>query len=114
MNDVDREFLEDMLRYAETSVRLLGRMDAGELLGDERTYLAVWQAIQIVGEAANQVSRDARSELVDVPWPEVIGMRHRLVHGYRKVRAEFLVQAIRNEIPVLISSLRRALENKPQ
>ena len=41
---------------------------------------AVVKAIEIVGEAATKVSDDARAALPGVPWPDLIAMRHRLIH----------------------------------
>ncbi len=64
MDEVDLELIRDMLRYAEVATRLLGPADASEFARDDRTYLAVWQALQIVGEAASQVSKATQAELL--------------------------------------------------
>ena len=109
MDQLDIEFVRDMLRHAELAQSLAGTTGAAELMRDERTYLAVRHAMQIIGEAANQVSGEARAALPDVPWSRLVGMRHHLVHGYRGVRAEILVRTIRENVPGLIASLRRAL-----
>ena len=111
MDELDREFLADMLRYAETAIQLLGDADEVDISADERTYLAVSRALQIIGEAANRVSAAARDELSEIPWPEVTGMRHHLVHGYQHIRAEILVSTIRGDLPDLIVLLRRALKD---
>ena len=44
--------------------------------------LALTRAVEIVGEAATQVSEAGRSEFPGVPWPQIVGMRNRLVHAY--------------------------------
>lgn len=56
MDEVDREWLADMLEYATKAIRILGELDADALVADETSMLAVSHAIQIVGEAANHVS----------------------------------------------------------
>jgi uncharacterized protein with HEPN domain len=112
MDSSDRELLADMLAYAEAAIRLLGSADAGALKEDERTFFAVSYALQIVGEAATQLSAATRSELADVPWPDVIGMRHRLVHAYERIRPEVVVSTVREDLPELITTLRRALEGQ--
>jgi uncharacterized protein with HEPN domain len=66
--------------------------------------------VQIIGEAATHVSAAARSELSEIPWAKVVGMRHRLVHGYQGIRAEIVVKTVRDDLPTLIASLRGALE----
>jgi uncharacterized protein with HEPN domain len=109
MDAADLEFVRDMPRYAETAIRLLGAANATELPGDERTYLAVRHAVEVVGGAANNVSKQAQAELAEIPWSRVIGMRHRLVHGCRHVRAEILEKTIREELPRRIALLKQAL-----
>jgi uncharacterized protein with HEPN domain len=84
MDEVDLDLIRDMLRYSEVAIRLLGTMDSAEFKGDDRTFLAVWQALQIVGAAASKISRTTQRDLPSVPWSKVIGMRHHLVHGYRR------------------------------
>ena len=46
---------------------------------------AVIKAIEIIGEAASRISPQRRAAHPEIPWPEIIAMRHRLVHGYFEV-----------------------------
>ncbi len=110
MDDLDFELLRDMLRHAEIATKLLGPSGATELVADERSYLAIRHALQVVGEAASRVSEGGRMTLPEVPWSLVVGMRHHLVHGYRQVRAEIIVKTIREDLPGLVAALRRSLE----
>jgi uncharacterized protein with HEPN domain len=110
----DRDYLTDMLHCAEAAQRLLGSVDAEALVRNEEKFLAVAHALQNIGEAANRLSPDARARLSDVPWRRIIGMRHHLVHGYRTILPDVVVKTIRESIPSLIASLRRALEDDTQ
>lgn len=38
--------------------------------------------LQIIGEAARALPQRLRDERPDIPWAEIIGMRHVLVHDY--------------------------------
>lgn len=114
MDEIDLELIRDMLRYSEVAVRLLGEVDVSELARDDRTFLAVWQAPQIVGEAASRTSKATHRALPDIPWSKVVGMRHHLVHGYRKVRPEIVAKTVREDLPPLIALLRIALEDERQ
>jgi uncharacterized protein with HEPN domain len=109
MDEVDLDLIRDMLRYSRTAIRLLGSASAETFAEDERTYLAVWQALQVVGEAASRVSPATRRELPGIPWSQVIGMRHHLVHGYRQVRAEIVVRTVREDLPLLAEALDSAV-----
>src|SRR3712207_136095 len=110
MNDLDREYLSHMLRYAEAAVRILGPLDAGGLAASEEKLLAVSRALQNTGEAASKVSEITRSTLASIPWRRVIGMRHHLVHGYRDIRVDIIAETTRDDLPPLILLLQRALE----
>jgi uncharacterized protein with HEPN domain len=46
---------------------------------------AVIRQIQIIGEAANRPSVEFRTRSSSIPWPDVIGMRNKLVHDYMGV-----------------------------
>jgi uncharacterized protein with HEPN domain len=111
MDEADRYALTQMLRYSESAVRLLGTGDEALLATDERTLFAVSYAVQTVGEAAGRVSTGARSKLPELPWRDITGIRHHLVHGYQHVRLEILARTVGEDFPRLIKTLRRALED---
>ena len=50
--------------------------------GDENLRLALIHLIQVIGEGARQVSRPFADRHPEVPWAEIIGMRHKVVHDY--------------------------------
>jgi uncharacterized protein with HEPN domain len=41
---------------------------------------AVMRPLEIIGEAASHVSEPTREAYPEIPWAEMIGMRHRLIH----------------------------------
>ncbi|MCX7037602.1 MAG: DUF86 domain-containing protein [Spirochaetes bacterium] len=45
-------------------------------------FFAVVRAIEVLGEAANRASADARSACPEIPWSAITDMRNRLIHGY--------------------------------
>lgn len=61
--------------------------------------------MQIVGEAANRTSPDARASFPDVPWKQIIGQRHVLAHEYDKIKHDKLWTVVTVHIPQLIQHL---------
>ena len=114
MDHLDRSRVADMLHYAELAAGFVGNADPIALAEDQKTFLATCMAIQIIGEAANHVSPASRKDIGDVPWRDAVDMRNRLIHGYRSVASEIVVGTVRNDLPPLISVLRRALEDNAQ
>lgn len=61
---------------------------------------AVIRNFEIIGEAANQLSRRLRSRR-DVPWSKIIAFRNRLIHGYWSVDLLLVWDVVVNDLPVL-------------
>ena len=110
---VDRVSLVDMLVHAEEAIALLGEGSLGELANDRVLQLALERLIEIVGEAANWVSSTTQQRHTQIPWPQIIGMRNRLVHGYDAINLDILWDTITYELPLLIEQL-RAIVGKDQ
>jgi uncharacterized protein with HEPN domain len=114
MNAIDRERLTDMLEYARAATVMLGASDIHAVETNREKLFALSYALQVIGEAANGISAETRAGLATIPWPKVIGMRHRLVHGYRTRSTETIVTTVRDDLPSLIVALEVALENGAQ
>lgn len=80
-----------------------------EDLAEDRLLVLV-KAIEIIGEAADQVSADTRESLPGLPWEDIIGMRHRLVHAYFDINLDVLWRTVRDDLPSLVAPLEKALK----
>ncbi len=87
--------LRHMLEHATEAVELARGKDREDLDRDRLLELSLTRLVEIVGEAASQVSREARDRYTSIPWPDVVGMRNRLIHGYDIV----------DDLPPLIAAL---------
>ena len=73
---------------------------------------AARMASQLVsGEAANQLTEGTKRENHHIPWIQIVGMRHRLVHDYSAVNIDVLWDTVIVDIPHLITELQRILED---
>jgi uncharacterized protein with HEPN domain len=72
--------------------------------------LALVKAVEILGEAAYQTSEETRGRLPDIPWDDIIGMRHRLVHAYFSINLNILWRTVKDDLLPLIESLKVELE----
>jgi uncharacterized protein with HEPN domain len=95
-----------MLAAIERIRRYVGRKGRATFLRSALLQDAVIRNIEIVGEAAGRVSTDTTRQTPDIPWREVVGMRHRLIHGYLEVNLEIVWQVVRRDLPALERSLR--------
>ncbi|RQW76966.1 MAG: DUF86 domain-containing protein [Methanothrix sp.] len=83
---------------------------------DKETYnqdltlrLALTHLVQVIGEAAQRVSNTFRDAYADVPWREIIGMRHRIVHDYLNVDEDVVWQVVQDDLPLLVEKLNRII-----
>lgn len=80
-----------------------------DLNGDRMLVLALVKAIEIIGEAAYQVSPETREQWPGIPWEDIIGMRHRLVHAYFAINLDILWGTVRDDLPPLVDALQEVL-----
>ncbi len=102
----DAALLLDMLLAAEDAQGFVAGMDEAAFLASALHQSAVIRQITIIGEAANRVSRAFQATQPAIAWPDIIGMRHRLVHGYDEVRLDQVWAVVRHHLPALAATLR--------
>ncbi len=109
----DRVSLVDMLVHAEEAIELLGDLSAPQLAKNRILQLALERLVGIVGEAAGRVSPVVQQRHPDIPWPQIIGMRNRIVHGYDAVNLERMRDTIKDEMPPLVEKLTEIVGRDP-
>jgi len=81
----DKGRLEDILHSIDNVQQYVTGVSFDTFVADSMRYYAVMKNIEIIGEAANMLTRNFRIEHPDLPWREIIGMRNVLTHGYANV-----------------------------
>ena len=101
-DEIRLRHMQDAANEATTFAQGKKRSD----LDDNRMLvLALVKDIEIIGEAAYQISQETREQLQDIPWEDIVGMRHRLVHAYFDINLDFLWQTVQEDLPGLIALL---------
>ena len=106
----DQVSLEDMLSHSREAAELLGVLSREELGRNRVMQLALTRLVEIVGEAANRVSQATRERRPEIPWPQIIGMRNRLIHGYDVIDFDLLWDTVADDLPPLIAALEKMVE----
>jgi len=71
---------------------------------------AIVRKLEIIGEAANNISDKFKARFPDVPWRDIIDMRNRLIHGYFGVDLNIVWQVITKDIPPLHKQIKDILK----
>lgn len=96
-----------MLDAALEAVEFVRGRTRADLNGDRQLVLALVKDVEILGEAAYQVTPDTRDQTPGIPWDDMIGMRHRLVHAYFDIDLDILWKTAQDDLPRLIAELKR-------
>ena len=97
LSERDRFRLRHMLDAARRAVRFAETRRRADLNDeDDPLVYALKHLITIVGEAAGEVSPEAREQLKELPWPDIVNMRHRIVHAYFDVSLDILWDTVQD------------------
>lgn len=81
--------------------------------GSAPTYIlldAVCRNLEILGEASRKIGADYRVSHPEVPWREMNDLRNVLIHNYDGADEEMVWGVVEKEIPKLLSSISKLLE----
>lgn len=101
----------DAVRKAVEFTRNCERIDLDK---DEKLALSIVRLLEILGEAAKNVSDQYRDKHPKIPWRQIAGTRDRLIHGYFDVDLNIVWKIISVDIPPLVAQLEKALLNNLQ
>lgn len=107
MREDDGIRFRHMLDAAREAIEFIRGRTRVDLNSDRKLVLALVKAIEILGKAAYQVTPGAREHHPDIPWDDMIGMRHRLVHAYFDIDLDILWKTAQEDLPQLIAELER-------
>ena len=106
----DEARLEHMMRAVG---RIRAQLDGLERTmlaeGDDRTELIVYN-MQVLGEAANNVSEEMCVKHPEIDFKGWASMRHRLVHDYANIDFNIVWNAVCDDLPKLEKALKPVVE----
>lgn len=118
--------MPDLFMLNRDYIRLQHMLDASQaavshLLGKSRDDLdcnrlllnGIVRELEILGEAASQVTQTVREQFSSLPWREMIGLRNRLIHAYFDVNNQTIWLVVKESLPPVISQIEQILQNWP-
>ena len=105
----DKGRLEDIRQYAINVETILEGVTFEEFVKDIRVYYSVMKNVEVIGEAANMLTRDFKEKHTELPWRLIVKMRNVLVHGYAQVSDTDLWQTATNDIRPLREQVEKYL-----
>ena len=105
----DRVRLQHMIDAAEAAISFAQEKQRADLDRDQMLLFALLRAIEVLGEASSKIAIRTRAQAPSIPWPAIVAMRTRLIHGYFDIDADIVWQTVTVELPALLPQLRDLL-----
>jgi uncharacterized protein with HEPN domain len=76
---------------------------------DEILALALVRLVEILGEAAKNVTQATKDQFPNIPWRQMAGTRDRLIHAYFEVNLDIIWDIVTTDLPPLLEILQMYL-----
>lgn len=110
----DRLRLQHILDACDAVMEFMTGKAENDLVTDKLLVSGVTRQIEIIGEAANMLTTELRAEHPEVPWKQIIGMRHKIIHEYFAVQTDTVWDVVKNDLPVLQGQIAMILAKLPE
>lgn len=105
-----RFYLDDMLGFAENVLAYTEGFNQRKFIDTGLNYDATIRNLELIGEAATHIPAEIRESYAAIPWRQVIATRNKLIHGYLGIDNDTLWSIIQDDIPALITELKKLIE----
>jgi len=101
-----------MLDAAQEAFSFIEGKSRIDLNTNRMLVLSIVKDVEIIGEAAAKISQETITQLPQIPWSKIIGMRNRLIHAYFEVDLDVLWKTVIEDIPSLIEELEKVVPSE--
>ncbi|MCI0433957.1 MAG: DUF86 domain-containing protein [Gemmatimonadetes bacterium] len=99
-----------MLAALERLSELTARIDRAAFDRDWVLQDAIIRELEVLGEAAGRVSPTFVKAHPEIPWREITGIRHKLIHDYFVVDLGIVWRTATVNVPAVVPLLKAAAE----
>jgi uncharacterized protein with HEPN domain len=97
--------IDDIWEAIEKIQRYVAGLDHDGFIKDDKTIDSVVRNLEIIGEAANRLPENFRTQHSEIEWRKIIGLRNRIVHDYFNIDVEIVWEIIQKDLPNFKSKL---------
>jgi len=112
LNENDLSFLIDIVECIMDINEFTKDIQFHEFENNKMRKLAVERQLEIIGQAANKISKETQESLKNIPWGNIIGLRNKLAHDYGEILAERIWIISKNSMQELLKELENIEELK--
>ena len=108
----DEAYLKHILDAISDIKRFMKGVPKEEFFENREKQYAVLRALEIIGEATKNLSKEMKTEYPEVPWSDIAGMRDKLIHQYFGIELSLVWETVKKNLPELESQISEMLRKK--
>ncbi|MCL2093222.1 MAG: DUF86 domain-containing protein [Treponema sp.] len=110
--DKDTTVIKHIIKHIENALKTQERFgsDYNNFISDKDYFNSVCMSLLQIGELANHLSNEFTEIHSDIPWRNIIGLRHVVVHGYGQLDAEIIWTSLTEDLPGLFVKCKALIE----
>jgi uncharacterized protein with HEPN domain len=111
--DRDAAYLWDLVEAAKTIRQFTEKLKFKDYEKNRMLQLAVERELEVIGEAARNLSQNFKDAHPELPWARIIAQRNVLAHEYGDIRQDRIWQVVTTRVPELILVLEPLIPKLP-
>lgn len=109
MKKDDTVYLRHILDAIEMIEGYVGGYSENEFLTHAMVKDAVVREMEIIGEAAKNISEEYKGNHPEIPWGQMVGIRNKIIHEYFNVNFPIVWDTIQGDLPPLKDEIKKLL-----
>lgn len=101
----DEAYLLDILIAAREALEFSRGLTWEDFQKSSLHQHAIAKALENIGEAARKVSEETKAAHPEIPWRDIVALRHRIAHDYFHLDLVRIWQIVQEDVPALIKLL---------
>lgn len=97
----DTFYVKHILEAIEDIENSIRDLSALEFKQDKDARDATIRRIEIIGEAAKNISEKIKIKHPNIEWKKIIGIRDRMIHAYFNINLDLIWEIIKKDLPIL-------------
>lgn len=110
---MSKRLAKDSLSDIKEAIQRIGlytkNISYKKFLKDIKSQDAVVRNLEIIGEAAKNISANFRAKYPIIPWRKLAGVRDRLIHHYFGVNLDIVWTILDEELPAVADEIEKLL-----
>ena len=108
----DEVFINHILEEIEFLKKISMNLEIEDLMDDEVLKRAIPRSLEIIGEAAKNISDNLKNKHPDIEWRKITGLRDKLIHAYFGIDWDIVWDVLKNRLSGMEESLRNLKEKE--